>query len=89
MNIPHWVINTVITVSVATAIVWVAFVTVPKTDNCAPRLIARYTNVIISHKDCIALGAQCIITPADVRKFNIRRIQLQECVIEIGGGKEK
>lgn len=68
---------------------FVLFAMPSETDNCTPNLIARYTNVIISHKDCIALGAQCIITPTDVRKFNNSRTRLQECIIEIGGGEKE
>ncbi len=69
---------------VVLAVIWFAVFTMPaETDNCTPNLIGRYTNVIISHQECVALGIQCVIIPRDVEKFHSNQLQLQECITRL------
>lgn len=64
-------------------IVYFALITMPaETDDCTPNLIDRYNIVIISYRECIALGAQCVITPRDIEKVRINQLQLQGCIMQ-------
>lgn len=76
-------LRTLLVLCVIAGILWFAWTTVPETDNCTPNLIARYTNVIISHQECISLGMQCVIIPSDITKFHTNQLQLQECITQI------
>ena len=84
-------LKTMIVISTILIVGYIAVVTAPETDNCTPNLIARYTNVIISHQECIALGMQCYIIPSDITKFHNNQLQLQECItkiVEKAGGND-
>ena len=71
-------------VLIAVAIVgWFAWTTAPRTDNCSPSSIARYTNIVISHQECVALGVQCVIIPRDIERFHSNQMQLEECITRI------
>jgi hypothetical protein len=75
--------RTLLVICVLAGVGWGVVVTSPETDNCTPNLIARYTNVIISHQECIALGMQCYIIPRDIEKFHSNQLQLQECITKL------
>ena len=61
-----------------------AWTTMPETDNCTPKLIAKYTNDIISYKDCEVMP-RCIIEPSDIRYFHNAQINFHQCVSKVAG----
>ena len=70
---------------VVVAVCVLAWMTAPgRADNCTPKLIARYTNVIISQQECVAMP-RCIIEPKDIQEFHDAEIQFQQCIIEMVG----
>lgn len=77
-------IRTAVVLSVGSVIVWLALVTMPETNNCTPRLIAKYTNVMISHQECEAMS-RCVIEPKDIRDFHTAQINFHQCVSQVVG----
>lgn len=66
----------------------IAMVTMPETDYCTPYQIGRYTNVIISHQECVSMS-RCIIEPKDIREFHEAQHNFQQCVMEISGEAQR